>query len=251
VASPSKCRPTVPKLFQRRPSAPLLISLLALFVALGGPAQAAKLVRSKDVKNHTLKVRDLSKKAVKELKKTPRASIGERALANRAVTNAKLRDGAVTATKIGPAAVGSSQLAPNSVGLREIQNGSVATTLLADGAVNGAKVADGSLDVRDLARFYGRFSVVIPPVGPHKCWSGEPRDLAPELAGADIALDLVIVTPGKEWPQDQLAFTRRNSANASRFVLAGCNATDNWALPVTGSATGTEVSFRYAVIDLP
>jgi hypothetical protein len=240
-----------PKLPKRRPSAPLVISLLALFVALGGPAQAARLVRSSDVKDRSLQVRDLSRKAVKELKKTPRRSVGERALANRGVTNAKLRDGSVTASKLGAAAVGATQLAPGAVGPRELKPFSVGPAQLADGAVSGAKVADGSLTVADLARFWGRFSVVVPPVAPHKCWSGEPRDLAPEQAGADLSGDLVVVTPAKEWPQDQLAFTRRNSANPSRFVLAGCNVTDDWALPVAGDSQGTEISFRYAVFDLP
>jgi hypothetical protein len=235
------------QLFQRRPSAALVISLLALFVALGGPAQAAKLVRSKDVKNRTLQVRDLSKKAVKELKKTPRGSIGERALAHRAVTNAKLRDGAVTATKIGPAAVGSSQLAPNSVGLREIQNGSVATTLLADGAVNGAKVADGSLSLADTARFSGRFSIELPPVDADTCWSGAPAQLAAQQAGADISNDLVVVMPGVAWP-DGLAFSVRTAGTSkpSQFFLIACNVTDKPA-----PAAPVDVVFRYAVLDLP
>jgi hypothetical protein len=234
----------VPKLPRRRPSAPLLIALLALFVALGGPAQAARLVRSSNVKDHSLQVRDLSRKAVKELKKTPRGSVGERALATRGVTSAKLRDGAVTTGKIGGAAVGSTQLAPGAVGPRELKASAVGPTQIADGAVSGAKVADGSLDARDTTRFSGRFRVVVEAVEPHECWSAEPVDLAPELAGADISGDLVIVTPGQNWPEKSLAFTARNSGNSTRFVLAGCN--------VTGRATeAVDVGFRYAVIDIP
>lgn len=237
-------------ILKRRPSAPLVIALLALFVALGGPAQAAKFVRSSDIKNRTVQVRDLSKKAVTELKKTPRGTIGDRALANRAVTNAKLREGAVTATKIGPAAVGSSQLAPNSVGAREIQNGGVNATLIGDGAVNGAKVADGSLTTADFARFSGRFRVTVPKVEPGDCWSAEPVGLLPEQVGADISTDLVLVTPGPNWPQDQLGFTVRNSANTSRFVLAGCNSTGTKDDAGIASAP-IEVGFRYAVLDIP
>ncbi len=236
-------RPPVPS-FRKRPSAPLVISLLALFVALGGPAQAARLVRSSDVKNRSLLVRDLSRKAVKELQKTPRRSVGERALANRGVTTAKLRDGAVTASKIGASAVGSTQLAPGSVGPRELKPSTVGPAQIADGTVNGAKVADGTLDARDTARFSGRFRVQVPAVDPKKCWSAEPVGLAPELANADISGDLVLVTPGPNWPEKQLAFTTRNSGDIRRFVLAGCNVTE---LPTAA----IEVGFRYVVIDIP
>jgi hypothetical protein len=228
----------------RRPSAALVISIIALFVALGGPAQAAKLVRSSDIKNRTVQLRDLSRKAVKELRETPRGSVGERALANGAVTNPKLRDGSVTANKLGPSSVGSVQLAPNSVGVRELKPGTAGPGQIADGAVNGTKIADGSLDARDIGRFSGRFRVAVPIVLPNTCWSGEPVGLAPELAGADISSDLVVVTPDEAWPERSLSFTQRNSANRSRFVLAGCNVTDE-------ATPAVDVGFRYAVIDIP
>ena len=84
----------------------------------------------------------------------------------------------------------------------------------------------------------------VPAVAKDTCWSGEPVGLAPEQAGADISGDLVLVTPDSSWPERALAFTVRSSANRSRFVLAGCNAT---AAPTAE----IDVGFRYAVIDLP
>jgi hypothetical protein len=234
----------VPSALRRRPSAALLVALLALFVAVGGPAEAARLIGSKDVKNRSLKTEDLSRKAVKTLQKTPRRSVGERQLRDGAVTGAKLRDGAVTPVKIAPAAVGSAQLAVDAVGTRELRPGAAGSVQIADGAVTGAKVADGSLDARDTARYWGRFRVTVPAVAARECWSGEPVGLGPEQAGADIAGDLVMVTPDSSWPERALAFTVRGSANRSRFVLAGCNVT---AAP----SAEVEVGFRYAVIDLP
>jgi hypothetical protein len=228
----------------RRPSAALVVALIALFVALGGPAQAARMFTGKQVKNHSLQTDDLSRKAVKSLRKTPSSSVGEKALQNGAVTNPKLRDGAVTAIKIAPGNVGPTQLAPAAVGLRELRAGAVGPAQLADGSVTGAKIADGTLDSRDLARFSGRFRVTVPAVSRHACWSGEPVGLAPEVAKADISGDLVLVTPDASWPQDKLAFTVRSSANPSRFVLAGCNVTDL-------ATTSAEVGFRYVVLDLP
>jgi hypothetical protein len=224
----------VPSPRRRRPSAALVVALLALFVAVGGPAEAARLIRSKDVANHSLQAQDLSKKAVRKLRSTPKDSVGTR----------QLRDGAVTPVKLAPAAVGSGQLAPEAVGARELRTGGVGSGQIADGAVTGAKVADGSLDARDTTRYAGRFRVSVPKVPRDTCWSGEPVGLAPEQAGADISGDLVLVTPDASWPERQLAFTVRGSATRSRFVLAGCNATATDSDPV-------DVGFRYVVIDLP
>jgi len=222
------------RLRPRRPSAALVVALLALFVAVGGPAEAARLIGTKDVKNRSLKTEDLSKKAVRTLRATPPNSIGTQ----------QLRDGAITPVKLAPAAIGSAQLAPGAVGTRELRAGAAGSAQIADGAVTGAKVADGSLDSRDIARFAGRFRVSVPAVAARECWSGEPVGLAPETAGADLTGDLVLVTPDASWPERSLAFTVRGSAIRSRFVLAGCN--------VTGTATApVEVGFRYLVIDLP
>jgi len=222
------------RLRPRRPSAALVVALLALFVAVGGPAEAARLIGTKDVKNRSLKTEDLSKKAVRTLRATPPNSIGTQ----------QLRDGAITPIKLAPAAIGSAQLAPGAVGTRELRAGAAGSAQIADGAVTGAKVADGSLDARDSSRFSGRFRVTVPAVAARDCWSGEPVGLAAEQAGADISGDLVLATPDSAWPERSLAFTVRGSANKSRFVLAGCNVT-------SAATTEVEVGFRYVVIDLP
>ena len=235
---------------RRRPSAATLIALLALFVALGGPAEARKLFTGKDIKNRSLGLRELSRPAIKQLKATPRGSITERSLANGAVSSGKLDDAAVTTGKIAPAAVDATRLAPNSVGARELLSGGVGNAQIADNSVTSAKVPDSALDARDITRFSGRFRITaadVPPVSMNSCWSGEPVDLAPELANADISSDLVLVTPDSAWPESSLAFTVRNSANRSRFVLAACNVTNDsvdWP-------SGDGVAFRYVVIDLP
>ena len=171
---------------------------------------------------------------MRELRRTP----------DKSVTSAKLADSAVTPAKIAPGAVGAAQLAAGAVGPRELRAGATGAAQLADGSVSGAKVADGSLDARDFARFSGRFRITVPRVDPGKCWSGEPTGLAPEQAGADISGDLVLVTPAEGWPEKSLAFTARNSANDSRFVLAGCNVT-------TAAVQSFEVGFRYAVVAIP
>jgi hypothetical protein len=228
-----------------RPSLPLVVASIALFVALGGPAHAQRFINGKllrkgtvttrAVKNRSLQVQDLSRRAERSLRST----------ANNSITEAKLANSSVTPGKLAPGAVGTAALADRSVGAIDLGTHSVGAAALADGSVTGPKVADGSLDARDLGRYSGRFRVDLPEDIPARgCWSGEPIGLAPELAGADISQDLVLVTPGDSWPEDRLTFMASNSANPSRFVLAACNPTEH----AVGRFAAT---FRYLVIDLP
>jgi hypothetical protein len=208
----------------KRPSFAAVIALLALFIALGGPAEAQRLfgrgdVDSRVVKDRSLKTRDLSRRAVRELRRTPNGSITEAKIANGAVTPGKLATGAVGAGA------------------------------LADSAVGGAQVANGSLTAADLGRFWGRFRSTIGPIEFGKCWSGEPTGLPPELAGADISNDLVIVQPDDRLFERRVTFNVRGSSTRGRFVLSACNV----GLPVSGphDLDAFEVSFRYLIIDLP
>jgi hypothetical protein len=218
----------------------MAVASLALFVALGGPAQAAHFVNSTllrkgsvtsaAVKDRSLKERDLSRPAVRTLRTTPDNSVTEAKLANRSVTPAKLAGGAV--------------------GSAAIADHSVAAVDLGTDSVRSEQVADGALRAADFTRFHGRFRAQIGPIPFTQCWSGEPAGLAPELAGADISNDLVLVTPDDNWVERRVTFTVRASSNPSRFVLAACNV----GLPIdspTGALVGQrEVGFSYLVIDV-
>ena len=216
---------------KRRPSAALVVALLALFVALGGPAQAARVVKavtSSDVKDGSLKTRDLSRATVRDLK-TPR---------NNSVTEAKIVNGAVTRAKLGQSAVTSPAIADRGIAAAD----------LGIGSVNGTTIADGSLTARELGRFYGRFRLAQPiMVEAGTCWSGVPSNLAAEQAKVDISQDLVLVTPDSSWPEKTLTFMARVEPPApkpGRFTLSACNVTNQ------DSPTFTP-SFRYLIVDLP
>ena len=206
---------------KRRPSFATVIALLALFIALGGPAEAQRLlskgsVDSRAVKDRSIKTRDLSRSTVRALRATPDGS----------VTEAKIRNGTVTPGKLAA--------------------GAVTTPAIADSAVGGAQVANGSLSAADLGRFWGRFRSTIGPIAHGVCWSGEPAGLPPELAGVDIRDDLVIVQPDDRFIERRLTFSVRPSSNPSRFVLAACNV----GVPAS-PVEAFEVGFRYLIIDLP
>jgi hypothetical protein len=197
----------------RKPSLATVLALVALFVALGGPAQAARLIGSADVKNRSLQTRDLSRKAIRSLRTTPNGSISDRKLAAGAVTSGKIGAAAVTAGKLGAGAVGT------------------------------IAVADGSLTTADIARFSGRFSVQVPAIARGTCWAGAPQGLGPERADADISQDLVAVTPDYQRDRMGLAVTPWIS-DRSHFAITICDAgADDWA--------GGLVAFRYAVLRVP
>src|SRR3954449_7567950 len=106
---------------RRRPTASMLVALLALFVALGGPAEAQRLINgkllrkgpvpSRAIKDRTIAARDLSRKTVRELQRVPSNSVTEAQIANSAITPGKLATGAVTSRAIGSRAVSGGDVA--------------------------------------------------------------------------------------------------------------------------------------------
>lgn len=235
----------------------MIVALLALFVALGGPAQASRFINgkllkrgsvtSKQVKDHTLGTRDLSKKTVRKLRHTPRGSVGTLAIRNGAVTPGKLAKGAVDSTALADRAVQGGDIGLGAVGATEV----------ADGSLTGADVADGSLDARETARFWGRFTITVGPVAAGQCWQGDPVGLAPERAGADISGDAIVVTPGAAYP-NSLTFATRVSTTRSRFTIKACNpqygqtGTGANARATPGSTVpATPVAFNYVIIHVP
>ena len=210
---------------KRRPLFATGIALLALFIALGGPAEAQKLlgkgdVNSRTVKDRSLKTRDLSRRTVRDLRATPNGSI----------TEAKIANGSVTPGKLAPRAVG--------------------TGAIADSAVGGGQVANGSLSAADLGRFWGRFRATIGPIHARQVLVRPAAGLPPDLANANISDDLVLVQPDDRFIERRLTFSVRPSSEPDLFVLAACNV----GAPVGSRAVDVdahEVGFRYLVIDLP
>ena len=210
---------------RRRPSAALVLSSVALFVALGGPAAAqdaisgsrlaGNSVTGAKIRDGSLAAKDLSSRARRTLK-TP---------ANRSVSAAKLRPNAVRSAAIARGAVRSAELAA----------GAVRAPAIGAGAVNSAAVADGSLRARDLGRHQGHVQLDFGPIAPGAC-----QTLPVGLSQA--AEDAVaLVTPPANWPAPIQVTAVLGPGDRSISVLA-CN--------FTGAAADPgPVSFRYLVIE--
>jgi hypothetical protein len=238
----------------RRPSGPLLVALLALFVALGGPAQAERLINgakikrnsvgSKQIKDRSVRGRDLAPATVRALRATP----------DRSITGAKLGDGAVTTRALAPGSVqtgsvgdntlgaadlatnsvGTDEIADNAVGQSEIRGNGVAASEIADNSIDGGEIIDGGLSVRDVARQVGTLRWTPKRLASKEC------EIQRVPVTGPIAGDFVLISPITPWPHD-LVYTVNGTYSDADFKVSACN---------HGSATieSAEYLFNYAIV---
>jgi hypothetical protein len=104
-----------------RLSPALVISLIALFVSVGGVGYAASKIGTNDIKKGAVTTKKLHKNAVTDKKIKPLSVITGK-LNNQAVVSNKLADQSVTTDKISDAAVSSSKLAGGAVNAASLGN---------------------------------------------------------------------------------------------------------------------------------
>ena len=216
----------------------MVVALIALFVALGGPAQARKLVdgkllrkgsvTSRAIKNGSLATADLSKAAVSSLMSTPVNS----------VRTQQILDGQVLAPDIGAGAVGTGQLGA----------GAVTASRLAADSVGGGSVANGSLQTVDIGSFAGAIVTDFRPfdTGPNRCQSAEAA-AAPTGGQPNIADDVVAVSPPSGW-SDLINVTGKPAPNNGIRIVA-CWMPDTNPSGQEGDPGPTV--FRYVTFDSP
>jgi hypothetical protein len=187
----------------------MVVALIALFIALGGPAQAKRVINgkllgkgtvtSRAIKNGSLAKADLSKAAVKSLQRTPANSVGSAQIVDGQVLAPDLGAGSVTGAALAAGAVTSSKLAADSVG--------------------GGSVANGSLQTVDIGAFAGSLRPVPDFVftkadpcqvrqGPAVATGGQPN----------ISDDVVVVTPPADWSDNVVLTAKPAPGNQIRVV---------------------------------
>jgi hypothetical protein len=245
----------------------MVVALLALFVALDGPATAARLIDGRSIKknsitnrqvrNHTLGTQDLSKTAVKALQTTPSRSVGTKqlrdgavrtkALAAKAVDGSKVADGAVGTGQLAGKAVDGGKLADGAVGPTQLATNAVTSAKVADGAIAAAAIADGGLQTRDLGDFYGSVSVDFDPFTANQCkfaLIANPQPSAPG-SGNSIADDVVSASPTTSgWPDPIIVTANPGAGNTIRII----------ACRIGGDASEIDpppTTFFYVAFDTP
>jgi hypothetical protein len=242
----------------------MVVASLALFVALDGPATAARFISgssikpnsitNRQVRNRTLGVQDLSKSAVRTLQTTPSKSVGSKQLRDHVVGTRALADRAVDATKIAPGAVGNSHLAGKSVDAGKLADGAVGSTQLAtdavtsakvaDGAIGAGAIADGSLQTRDVGDFYGSVSIDFTAFDPDTCQVATISPQPSSQQGNSIADDVVAVSPSTSgWPDPIIVNGNPGAGNTMRIVACRVGGAGQLDPPAT--------VFQYVAFDTP
>jgi hypothetical protein len=158
----------------RRPSAALIVALVALFAALAGGAIA--LPGSGTVDRNDLKRGAVTKKAIK------RGAVTKKAIKDTAVTAPKLGPQAVTGPAIAAGAVSAEKLAPQAVTGPAIAAGAVNAANLASGSVTGRAIAAGAVSADKLAEHEPRH--VVGTAGEPQFSNGGEGDCIWQDAGA-------------------------------------------------------------------
>jgi hypothetical protein len=247
----------------------MVVALLALFVALDGPATAAHLIDGKTIKrnsitnqqvrNGTLGTQDLSKSALKKLEATPSSSVGTKQLRDGAVTMKAIGSKAVDASKLADGAVGNTQLAGKAVDAGKLADGSVGSTQLAASAVTSSKItsgsvgadaiADGGLQTKDLGDFYGTVSVDFTEFQPNTCQVAPINNPQPAAAGQAnaIADDVVSVSPSTNsgWPDLIMVTANPGAGNTIRIVACRVGSEGNPTIDPD------RTTFQYVAFDTP
>jgi hypothetical protein len=232
------------RILRHRPSPAMVVALLALFIALGGPAQAKKVIDGKllkrnsvtgqMIKNGSIAKADLSKAAVKSLERTPANS----------VRSTSIVDGQVLAPDIGAGAVGTSALAA----------GAVTSSKLAPDSIGSSSVANGSLQTLDIGSFTGAvqidFDQFVPdndPAVDRHCQAASAPAAA--IGGQpDIGDDVIAVTPPSSWPETIVVMGKPGPNNTIRIVACW---TGVGSAPIGGPPDPGPTIFRYVTFDSP
>jgi hypothetical protein len=218
----------------------MVVALIALFVALGGPAQAKRLIdggsirkgtiTSKQIKNGSVAQADLSKAAVRSLTATPVSS----------VRSAQIADGSVLAPDLGAGSVGQGQLAP----------GAVTASKLAADSIGGGSLANGSLQTTDIGSFTGSVNVDFPAFNnaDRRCQVAEApaAPAAPAGGSPNLADDVVAVSPPAGWSDFLIVTGKPSPGNVIRIVAC-------WSAPASGMSPPDPdlTTFRYVTFDAP
>jgi hypothetical protein len=202
----------------RKPSPATLIAALALFVALGGPAAAAKLISGKKLKdnsvtsakirNRTLTSDDLSRPTLRSLKRTgsnvtsanivdgtiqladmSANNVTGNQVADRSLTGVDFAADSITAAEIATGAIGAPELAADSVLNKTLKDGAVTKTKLSKDAVAESEVRDGSLTGKDIG--VASDTLTASTIGAVSANGCETQDF--DLAGPDLAGALLVV----------------------------------------------------------
>ena len=228
---------------RRRPSVGTVLGAVALFVALGGPAEAVKLIDGSRIRKGSIPARAIKPHALTG-RLIKAASIGGDRLVDRSVTLAKLSPAAVTLLTATPDnAITGATVLDRSLSGADLGDETLGRSQIAAEGVAGSEIADGRQTVADLASWAGTATIDPGPLSAGKCQAIEqPARVVWQRSGVTLEDDAVFVA-APEGFGDQFVLTARPSGTSSiRFVV--CNVSSS-----TQPADPPPVTVRYLTIE--
>jgi hypothetical protein len=198
----------------RRPSPALVVSLIALFLALGGTGYALTL---------------------------PNGSVGVAQLKPRAVTNSRLATLAISTSKLRPNSVVFSKLADHQFTAQKIRDGSLLGRNLAPNTVTGAQIDESTLAITKFAQVSAAGTIGVQSGGISVTAAG-PRtilDFGSSMAGRPIVATLQTATPSAGGQITAAPCGGPSSSNPGGIVCPGSANSPNFVAVDTFDSGGT------------
>lgn len=192
-------------LIQHRPSVATVLSLIALFAALGGTSYAAATISGKQVKNGTLTGVDVK----------------NRSLSGSDLKNNSLGGGQINESKLGQVPSSDKATQADKATTADSATKADSADTVKDDAITGAKVADRSLSAADVAVANGSPTVDLPNIPANDCAYA----LVPtgqNLSGAAVT---VSAGQGGVFANGGLSLHVAKSNIQTSFRLVACNVT--------------------------
>lgn len=153
----------------RKPSAATVLAMVALFVALGGPATAARLISGRQIRDNSITSAKIRTHTLNQTDLNPVLFGRLLRVGLNSVAGPQVIDHTLTGADITPASIGATELADASVLSPKIRTSAVSGSKLSPNAVTGPKVKDGSLTGKDLGRVSGTVTADFGPVAAREC----------------------------------------------------------------------------------
>jgi hypothetical protein len=200
-------------------------AIVATAVLIGQPALAGidaksavkNSVTSKSIKDGAIKTKDLNAEVTGPLAK---AGTALQSVPDNGVTNPKLADNAVTNPKLADNAVGSAEVAQDSLTAQDLGDNSVSGNEINGNAVSSGEVNNHSLIADDIAAQNGVSALNFTSIPANTC-----DTLVILTANTSLAGDLILVTPGFNWPSGLALAARPQAALGGNILLEACNRT--------------------------
>ena len=197
-----------------RPTPSLVISMIALFVALGGTGYAAIAITGKNVKNSSLTGKDVKDRSLSG------KDVKDRSLKAADFGKGQLPAGATGAQgPQGPQGPAGSNATVNGVAAGGDLEGTYPNPTLKAGSVGSGDIADGALTAADIARGARDGAIDFPSVAAANCASaGMPNRGNP-------APDIILITPTNSLPAGLTATSVVGLSTPNYMVIKVCNTT--------------------------